>query len=197
MTHPDVTISTNGSAYDWSDWLQEKSSNALRDLARAYAVILDKETLGREQVLDLRSDLSGAVSDVVELVSFSAGYMDSGPHAGKVASAISREPHDALEDFLYHVGIIRETTRMARDREACELFHTILPLLDGPRGESRTLIHEALASYRGRENRVVTVANLTEAVTNGELEWAEYVRRCRYSIEGHTCVRANERGTSE
>lgn len=69
----------------------------------------------------------------------------------------------------------------------CAVLHPILDLLDGPRGENRTFIHELLRDYHGESPIVGAVTDLTERVTHGEIKWPEYTERCRVLIAGHQC----------
>lgn len=69
----------------------------------------------------------------------------------------------------------------------CSVMHLILDLLDGPRGENRTSIHDLLIAYDGSSPIVRAIADLTENLTNGEMSWPEYGRHCRTLIAGHTC----------
>ena len=77
----------------------------------------------------------------------------------------------------------------------CSVLHSILDLLDGPRGENRTFIHDSLLAYDGSSPIVRAIADLTENLTNGELSWPEYGNRCRTLIAGHTC--GGRDGTSQ
>jgi hypothetical protein len=69
----------------------------------------------------------------------------------------------------------------------CDVLHPILALLDGPRGENRTLIYDHLSAYRGSSAIVRAITDLTEDVTNGDISWPEYGNRCRDIIAHHNC----------
>jgi len=69
----------------------------------------------------------------------------------------------------------------------CDVLHPILDLLDGPRGENRTFIHDLLNGYDGASPIVRAITELTEDLTNGEMSWPDYGKRCRTIIAVHNC----------
>jgi hypothetical protein len=168
-------------------WLQEKSVIALQRLTRISALLRDRDRLTRDDLLYLEYELHSATAYTATIVSASVGS-NNGPFGGDVASRIARDPENALDDFLYELGIIEETKAMTRKREICELIHLIMPHLDGPRGEHRTMICSFLATDRSRSPLIDELWKLTEEVTDGLLDWSEYCRRIRPLVDMHDCV---------
>jgi hypothetical protein len=171
-------------------WLAEKSVATLRRLT-SMTRLLNRDAISRNDLLDLRDELYGAISYTATIVS--ASVEENGrPFGGDVAAAIMRDGETALEDFLYARGLISETTAMAEARQTCAILHATLLLLNGPRGENRTGICALLAGYGGRSPVVNAVINLTEAVTDGQLSWFDYCVRCRRLIGTHKCLEVTD-----
>jgi hypothetical protein len=179
-------------------WLAEKSVAALRALTRMVPTLgpSSKETLSQDEILDLRHELWAGLAYLATIVTASAGKNEA-PFGPEVAEAIMKGSDAAMEDFLFELGLIGETTSMAETRRTCEILHPILPLLESPRSESRTLICSILIGYDGKSPIVRSLCDLTEDVTDGQINWWDYCERCRRLIATHACPERRRGETNE
>jgi hypothetical protein len=196
MSKENINITAAGRSYDWSNWLVEQSTEAIRDLAHIAQTMSGRSQLERDQVLSFRDDLAGALARLAKIITFSAGRFDDCPDAAGIAQAILDNPMSGEEDLLWGLGLLQETTAMRETRELCEFAHSIEPLLNGLRGENRTLIYDRLSVCHSRSPVVGAIRDLTEDVTDGVLDWPAYCDSCHRVIALHQCRERHEASTS-
>jgi hypothetical protein len=149
------------------DWLLEKSGNVLERLAELVDYILDQQKHMPDATHEfILSKLSATLHDATKIMAY-AGYGNwqftdrevitkNGYGGYKAVSAKYRG-----SDTLY-----------ITDWES--LWERLEPLLQGQRSRG-TEIHEILRSCIARDPRVSSIKDLTESLTMGDTNWADYV----------------------
>jgi hypothetical protein len=117
-------IRTTRSSKEWSEWCREKSSDAVRLIARALSVARRGDP-SAEVAGDLEFYLRLALSDVKKLLEFSRGETAS----GQFTELIAGPRDDDYEQILFELELIAETQRMREQRELRESQEKLTPEL--------------------------------------------------------------------
>jgi len=117
-------IRTTRSSKEWSEWCSEKSTDAVRLIARALSVARRGDP-SAEVAGDLEFYLRLALSDVKKLLEFSRGETAS----GQFPELIAGPRDDDYEQILFDLQLITETRRMKEQREELESQEKLTPEL--------------------------------------------------------------------
>jgi hypothetical protein len=117
-------IRTTRSSKEWSEWCSEKSTDAVRLIARALSVARRGDP-SAEVAGDLEFYLRLALSDVKKLLEFSRGETAS----GQFPELIAGPRDDDYEQILFELQLIAETRRMREQRELLESQEKPVPEL--------------------------------------------------------------------
>jgi len=156
-----------------SAWCGEKATHVVQGLARIIDELRHRPQLDPEM---LEAEIGAILGDATKILSFAAGadWSLADP------DTIMRSGYEGYEEIAVKYGVLHETTGQRRLREVEEKVKEFEPrfreLVEGPRVPGRTMLHELLARTTIKNPQVTGLADLTEQVTMGEIEWEEFQR---------------------
>jgi hypothetical protein len=168
---------------DMDSWLNEKSGNVVKYLSYLTEIIKKNEDkISKEICEDIYFYLSPALIDATKVYGF---ICDSKEQSGNEGELIFDKGNDGLEEVLVKFGQLDKTSRMKKIEDLSEFVLKLEQLIKGDKS-NRTLVHEALAKYQNRTNKVKSeiekLENSIEKVTMGESSWGVFVTTAKYII---------------
>lgn len=173
--------------YNMAGWLTEKARNASTCAARMSDILRDEDALPPALRERLQFELAAMLHDLTKILSFASGGQWSTEDERKIfAGGVA-----GLEEVRVQYGLLRETTVARQTRETMEMLDDLEALLRLERGVARTQIHAVLAR-RSSDPEFADLRDMTEALTQGELGWADYVDQAREFISFMRAVTTGE-----
>lgn len=174
-----ATITSSKFSHDMGPWCEEKSTFVVRSLASLVDIARKDEedqSLGISEKLEERlSILSSALWDATKIMAFACGADWQPSHR----DLVFEKGFEGYEELAVSYGVLRETSKRRRIRRIHEFVAEYKPLLEGPVSPNRTLIHELLYRCEVSHPLLEQIADLTENVTMGEMEWKVYIEEAR------------------
>lgn len=167
----EVEVRSPGFDYNMAAWCREKSHHIVMELAYLVDYLKDSEQIPDANRDETLSQISGVMYDATKLLSLMYGVQWSGAESDRIMG----EGFAGYEHVAIQYGIIHGTSRTRRSKNVSEFIARFSEYLDGPRAPNRTYLHEVLLNYDIRSPLVEQLELLLEQVTNGELDWDDFV----------------------
>lgn len=164
--------------YPFTSWCMEKTEMLAKAIANALDTTKSLEFKDNEKKEDLLCDLLYIANLSVSLFLFCHGkeldLVDS--------DIIAVNGYHGYEELAYHVGLIKETTTMIKEKFSA----TFRCLIKGEKYPNRTLIHDLIRDYQFKQDPIVKeLSSLIEQVTMGEREWDSFVEIAESKLSQH------------
>lgn len=155
-------------------YLQEKLGSTLRDLQVIAEACTGADT-GSARQKKIVSALKGALSTTIGLLAIAKDEQLEASEIRHYVSEIIENGADGYESVAYAFALRDKGRKFQGLRELEDLLTSLETMLQRPRAEARTLIHQMLAPYESdRRSLVREMVALTDQVSMGDLEWARY-----------------------
>lgn len=188
MERPEIRASNF--PHDMGGWCAEKSGHVVHALAHLVDTVRASRALSSSERETVEFEIYDALWNATKLLSFSSG----GVWSTGDSDLVMERGTQGYEELLVRYGVITETTEARHARESQEtterhrqerlaLVSAMRECLELPRHEGRQRMHDLLTRCPGRTRAYEHLADLTERVTMGELEWDDYVPEARSAID--------------